>query len=393
MLILLGRAIVITDDCMMWYMFPRLLIALCLVSLMACSPKTSQQVSSNLWGQWETFEQQIQADYPDAVPIVLVHGWNGGEFSWPDPHALIRMEKDLQRDIYFFNYRTGIVANRYPPIELLEEQLDIYLENYRQVDVVAHSMGGLLIRQYLLHHSENPVRRVLFLSTPHFGSNVANILVEIGKIAYTGNIQAEELLPGSDFLWGLNSVNGVELEGKSVLNVYAKEQKHLLQGDLVVRTSHAWLPWAANAEVEGDHHLGRRINEAWALDFLRSGQLPPAAPVPGGRELWLRFQVAGEDEPLSLKESSVRRFDADKHYKEKKFDLCCENRSGLHPLGGTTLILANVNDSDRVKIFLRNEFGTQLVEPAGLLSEGWPVQMREVQLHQSSVQEVGAGMP
>jgi len=378
----------------MRFMMSRLLMTLCMISLVACSAKTSQLVSSNLWSQWEAFEQQVQDDYPDAVPIVLVHGWNGGEFSWPDPRTLMDMEKDLQRDIYFFNYRTGIVANRYPPLELLEEQLDIYLQNYKQVDIVAHSMGGLLIRQYLSHHSESPVRRVLFLSTPHFGSDIANILVGIANISYTGNIQAEELLPGSDFLWGLNSIEGAELDGKVVLNVYAKEQKRLLKGDLVVSASHAWLPWAPNAEVNGDHHLGRRINEAWAMDFLRSGQRPPEAPVPVRRELWLRFQLAGADQPLTLNNTAVRRFDVKNPYKEKKFDLCCDNRSGLHPMGGTTMILDQVTATDRVKIYPRRK-GTvpQIIQIDGLISKDWPVQMRVVQFDQPGEPTTEAGMP
>jgi len=377
----------------MWFMISRLLMALCMISLVACSAKTSQQVSSDLWSQWEAFEQQVQEDYPDAVPIVLIHGWNGGEFSWPDPRTLMDMEQDLQRDIYFFNYRTGIVANRYPPLELLEEQLDIYLNNYKQVDIVAHSMGGLLIRQYLLHHSESPVRRVLFLSTPHFGSDIASILVEIANISYTGNIQAEELLPGSDFLWELNSLEGAELEGKVVLNVYAKEQKRLLKGDLVVSASHAWLPWAPNAEVNGDHHLGRRINESWAMEFLRSGQRLPAAPVPVQRELWVRFQLIGADQPLTFNDTAVYRFDAKNPHKKKRFDLCCGNRSGLDPLGGTTLILNHVTGTDRVNFFPRNGSAPQLVHIDGLIAKDWPVQMQVVQFGQEGELKTEAGMP
>jgi len=351
-----------------------------MLSLLACSAKTSRQVSSSLWGEWEQYEQLVQADYPDAVPVILIHGWNGGEFSWPGPRTLIAMESELQRDIYFFNYRTGIVANRFPPIELLEEQLDSYLKNYQQVDVVAHSMGGLLLRQYLAEHGDNPVRRVLFLSTPHFGSNVANLLVEIGAIAYTGNIQASELLPGSDFLWQLNHMEGEELDGKAVLNVYARKQKNLLKGDLVVRPSHAWLPWAANAEVDGDHHLGRRINEAWALEFLRSGQRPAEAAKPMRRELWLRLQFPEQDDPVSMNETAIHRFEQANANKELKFSLCCDQRTGLHTLGGTTIILENVTRNDRIKYFPRNGSGSQLISVDTLIPKPWPVQMQIVQL-------------
>jgi len=377
---MVGSVSMINDNSAMLRLSSRLLIALCMFALLACSAKTSRQVSSNLWGEWELFEQQVQPDYPDAVPVILIHGWNGGEFSWPKPRVLMAMEKQLQRDIYFFNYRTGVVANRFPPIELVEEQLDSYLKDYKKVDVVAHSMGGLLLRQYLAEHDDNPVRRVLFLSTPHFGSNVANLLVEIGAIAYTGNIQASEMLPGSDFLWQLNSMDGAELEEKSVLNVYARKQRNLLKGDLVVPPSHAWLPWAANAEVDGDHHLGRRINEPWALEFLRSGQRPAQSPMPPMRELWLRLQFSGQEDPVSLNKTALHRFDAANATKELKFSMCCDQRSGLHPLGGTTIILEHVTRSDRIKYYPRNGTGSKLISIDGLIPKSRPVQMQFVQL-------------
>ena len=357
-------------------------LLLALVVLSACSAKTSQMVSSSLWRDWEDYDEQVQVDYPDAVPIILIHGWNGGEFSWPAPRKLMQIEQTLQRDIFLFTYRTGVVANRYPPIELLEEQLDIYLQNYQQVDVVAHSMGGLLLRQYLAEHSDNPIRRILFLSTPHFGSNVANLLVELGSIAYSGNIQAEELLPGSDFLWQLNSLNGVELEGKEILNVYAKKQRNLLKGDLIVSTAHAWLPWAPNAEVDGDHHLGRRIGEPWALNFLRSGQHLAAAPVPDSREIWLKFRLPDSDEVASLNSTSVYRFGADNTAKALQYGLCCDQRSSLHPVGGTTMVVDHAKPGEIIKFYPRKGSRSQIIDVDQLMLHAWPVQMQMLEFHQ-----------
>ena len=267
------------------------------------------------------------------------------------------------------------MANRLPPIELIEEQLDSYLKNYSQVDIVAHSMGGLLLRQYLLEHPDSPVRRVLFLSTPHFGTGVANLLVEIGDIAYTGNIQANELVPGSDFLWQLNSVEGSELDGIRILNVYAREQKNLLKGDIVVPATHAWLPWAPNSEVNGDHHLGRRISEDWAIKFLRSGELPEPAPKPQERELWVRIQPAAADQSLRFNETSVHRYRSTKLRREKQFSLCCDKRSGLHEMGGTTLVLRDVQPDEVVKLYLRKSIGERQFSPAILRQSDRPVEM------------------
>src|SRR5881394_1712067 len=76
-----------------------------------------------------------------------------------------------------------------------------------RVDVVAHSMGGLIVRAYLAGKQEtsgkffpvsNPrIRKVIFTATPHFGSYQA-----AGPLAtfLPSQIQANEMKPGSQFL-------------------------------------------------------------------------------------------------------------------------------------------------------------------------------------------------
>lgn len=65
-----------------------------------------------------------------------------------------------------------------------------------QVDLVGHSMGGLVIRSYL---ANNPVtakvRRVVTLGSPHAGTKLA--VLGVGKAA-------KEMIPGSPFLEELN---------------------------------------------------------------------------------------------------------------------------------------------------------------------------------------------
>ena len=124
--------------------------------------KSSVQATGELWKTWQAMDELLQADYPDAPPVILVHGWNGSEFTWPDVQTLQHFEHHMHRDVYFFTYRTGVVADRFPPIEILEEQFERYLLPFKQVDVIAHSMGGLIVRQYLSHHSKHPIRRLVF---------------------------------------------------------------------------------------------------------------------------------------------------------------------------------------------------------------------------------------
>ena len=66
-----------------------------------------------------------------------------------------------------------------------------------RVDLVGHSMGGLVIRAYLAEASNHEaVRRVVTLGTPHAGSKLA--VFAVGRAR-------RELLPGSPFLASLNA--------------------------------------------------------------------------------------------------------------------------------------------------------------------------------------------
>jgi uncharacterized protein (TIGR03437 family) len=98
-----------------------------------------------------------------------------------------------------------------------------------QVDVVAHSMGGLIVRSYLAGKQNtsgnmpstfvpppNPgIRKLIMLATPNFGSGIAN---QLGT-----NTQTDEMAIGSQFLFDLNTWNDGtdDLRGVDALAVAA----------------------------------------------------------------------------------------------------------------------------------------------------------------------------
>lgn len=94
------------------------------------------------------------------------------------------------------------------------------------VDVVAHSMGGLATRRYLCDHEAAPVRRVVFLATPHRGTWAALFAFGGGR---------REMLPGSLFLRELERtslparVDGIVVSTPFDLRVLPR-QNALLEG-------------------------------------------------------------------------------------------------------------------------------------------------------------------
>ena len=97
-----------------------------------------------------------------------------------------------------------------------------------RVDVVAHSMGGLILRAYLAGKQEAPgkfsppsnprIRKAIFTATPHFGSYQA-----AGPYAtfLPSLTQASEMKPGSQFLLDLATWNqgGDDLRGVDAIAI------------------------------------------------------------------------------------------------------------------------------------------------------------------------------
>ncbi len=97
---------------------------------------------------------------------------------------------------------------------------------YPQVDVVAHSMGGLIVRSYLSGKQSNgfsppsaqKIRKAIFLASPHFGAFATNFgLAQF----FAAGTQTNEMKPGSQFIWDLGTWNqfGDDLRGLDAISL------------------------------------------------------------------------------------------------------------------------------------------------------------------------------
>lgn len=112
--------------------------------------------------------------YPDAqgVPVLLVHGYgcNGGYWAYLRPrlerarisHATVDLEPVA-----------ATIDSYVPLLERAVEELRA-ATGAAQVALVAHSMGGLVVRAWMREHGHARVARVITLGTPHFGTGMAN---------------------------------------------------------------------------------------------------------------------------------------------------------------------------------------------------------------------------
>jgi uncharacterized protein (TIGR03437 family) len=128
------------------------------------------------------------------------------------------------------------------PVEVLANDLDKFLNSIQydngtqvpQIDLVAHSMGGLIARAYLAglqtDQSFTPpatmlVRKLVLIATPNFGSFVAANY----NFAISPGTASAELIPGSSLLWNLATWNqrGDDLRGVDAVAVIGNAGSYL----------------------------------------------------------------------------------------------------------------------------------------------------------------------
>ena len=164
-------------------------------------------------------------------PVILLNGWQPPSLLPPSSCPILpasdtfgNLEDYLQSDgvpvVYWFDNCT-VCQNC--AIETLGSDLSQAIASIQydngtpvpQVDLIAHSMGGLIIRSYLSGKQTtsgafdppiNPkVRKAIFIATPHFGSFQADNLA--ADVLFFAGSQTNEMKPGSQFLFDLAKWN------------------------------------------------------------------------------------------------------------------------------------------------------------------------------------------
>jgi pimeloyl-ACP methyl ester carboxylesterase len=123
------------------------------------------------------------------APVLFVHGWNG------DIDTFKEMQDSFIDDLYYtrglchrVNYALnswfGFAVNKFVIPIGINSLLNTCREDSisaAKVDIIAHSMGGIISRLYLQGNYEVPYRndinRIITLNTPHSGSQLANFVL------------------------------------------------------------------------------------------------------------------------------------------------------------------------------------------------------------------------
>src|SRR5882724_4080594 len=206
--------------------------------------------------------------------VILLHGLGR------TPLSMKRLEWTLRRE----NYRVINVA--YPSTRIsVQDAADHWLGDVlRQqttdpavkIHFVAHSLGGIVLRQYLTNHKIENLGRVVMLAPPNQGSELAdrlrnNCLYQLttgpaGQQLGTGDASVPKQLGPVDFELGviagdrsLNPLFSAWIPGPDDGKVSVRStQIPGMQDFLVVHRTHTWMAWS--------RQLGGAV-----VQFLRDG--------------------------------------------------------------------------------------------------------------------------
>lgn len=149
-------------------------------------------------------------------PVVFLNGYQPSCTSAAFASTFGKFDQYLQTTNRVSLLFDNCTAAGKPPIEDLGNSFATFLSKLTytdgtpvtQVDVVAHSLGGMILRSYLAGMQTSgafqppanpPIRKIVFLSTPHFGTDLAAL--------FGTDIQTQELSTGSAFAFNLATWN------------------------------------------------------------------------------------------------------------------------------------------------------------------------------------------
>jgi esterase/lipase len=173
------------------------------------------------------------------IAVVFVHGFTGGNKTWQNDSGqkfkdMLASDTKLNAafDFYEYEYYTSLIdffdsapvqeilgllripkffghkkkVRNNKPIKKISEALGTFLrlklKNYSEVILIAHSMGGLVAKDFILNHEKGDKPKPIgFVSVavPHKGSLSAQILAPVR------NINAKELTPLNEYTDELNN--------------------------------------------------------------------------------------------------------------------------------------------------------------------------------------------
>jgi triacylglycerol lipase len=226
--------------------------------------------------------EQLEELGPELPPVMILHGL--GVHPWIMSVVAYRLRKSGRRAhlIGYNSYHTTI-----PQIAQIVAR-KIRRFGYEEIDVVAHSMGGIILR-YAYNHAHLPrVRRAVTIGSPHRGSSLANyVSTKLSRLSRL--VLGEILLQMRHGDLGLaaraGTLDGVEVGVIAGGNKTKNGMNRLIKGDndgIIAVEETPLLGMKDFIHVSQGHTFqlfNKRVME-YAIHFLDHGRFRKRVPTP-----------------------------------------------------------------------------------------------------------------
>jgi pimeloyl-ACP methyl ester carboxylesterase len=174
-----------------------------------------KKVSINVESGELTFETPTAGKSTRVV--LLIHGWTASPEKWGTFLYWFQSDNELLYSEYWtFGYNSSLSINHNG--ELLSYQLQEYA-NDLQIDIVAHSMGGLVARSAIENYAgASFINKLITLGSPHEGSPLAVFRYVLGALVAVDD-------PADNYTWNYNTQGFRDLDTASV---FIREMKQLI---------------------------------------------------------------------------------------------------------------------------------------------------------------------
>ena len=228
-------------------------------------------VSSNVYTLLMPRREQIVDRGDDGrLPVVLVHGLGSNRGTWTPLRAFLRLHG--HRRLYAFGYEAGSIEEHGRNLAAFIDEV-LAATGAAKVDLVAHSLGGIVSR-YALQRAgaANKVRQLITLASPHGGTYAA---------FYANTLLTRSLRPESEIIADLNRDDLTAVPWKFTA-VYSDRDVYVVPKEMMTH------PAAENIfvpDISHTQHLAAPVVLREVLLKLSDGEIrmhtPEGAPVLG----------------------------------------------------------------------------------------------------------------
>jgi len=136
---------------------------------------------------WWYFPDQSSPMYRSDLLMIMVHGFRSSCLTWDELHVSLHNSLQIECDVLLYNYPAGLTeaADLADAGRQLHSMIKPELDRYQHLLVLAHSAGGLVVKEWLCHETdERELRKQISLRSQPTGSSGDEQMIPVRKLQY-----------------------------------------------------------------------------------------------------------------------------------------------------------------------------------------------------------------